>query len=322
MEFNKIILKNIITETYEICISKLISWKYINKRYYRTLCISLMGSLFISFIVFTFAFLFKNTNSIEGSFPLSNLDYFYYSAVTYFTVGYGDIVPTKGNNIGEILFICECFISLITNSIFIGTLTYNLMRTYNSIIISKFIYIVEEEGVGEEGGKFVLRFRIGDFENLFINFSYSIQLFDWYKNKFRDPYYRFNEILPDMEYVYNTSLTILESDNTINDKVTHFFKKLLKENKSNQRQFNIICVTLTSTSTKTGDTAIVRKYYREKDIIFIETCKDVYDWIDTPPYMTFRKWINFDKYIEMDNNKKEIFINRLNNAKTTAANTA
>ncbi len=126
-EFNEIILKKIFIESYEICISKLISWKYINIRYYRTLCISLIGTLIISFIVFVFAFLYKDTNSIEGNFNLAYLDYYYYSAVTYFTVGYGDIVPIKGNKIGEILFICECFFSLITNSIFIGVLTYNLM---------------------------------------------------------------------------------------------------------------------------------------------------------------------------------------------------
>ena len=96
-----------------IVISKFIEWSLIYKKHIKLLAITVVGTIAILLVIFIYSELYRNTNSIESSSEITESDYLYYSTVTYFTVGYGDITPNRKSPIGRNLFISECFLSLI-----------------------------------------------------------------------------------------------------------------------------------------------------------------------------------------------------------------
>jgi Ion channel len=307
---NKIYLKKVKEDALISVASKLIEWNYVYKRYIRLAFICFIGTLLITLTIYIFSLLFQQSHYLisANNEKITSFDCFYFSAVTYFTVGYGDITPNREFKEGEILFITECFVSLILNSIFIGFLTYNLLKTYNSIKVSKFLYIIEKES-----GSFILRFRIADFKNSFINYSYTIQFFDWHYGQFRITLAKDKEEFSEFEFVFNTTI-IITSDSKKKDKsIGEYFQKLFEsEDNLSLKNYNLICVTLTATSIKTGDNVVVRKYYKGKHIKLVSQCEHVFKWDSNSAKPSPRKWANLNRFTEMSEERKEVFVTTLN----------
>ena len=172
--------------------SFLIKCRYSYNKVYRIFVITLIGLMIIGITIIIFAMLYNVSNL---DMPFSKL--FYNSASIYISGNERDLAGIK-----EIqhLIIFEQFISFVINNIFLATITYNLFKTYNNVFISKNLYILEQE---DSPQCYVLRFRIGDLNNEFANYRYSMQFFKWYDNVFKDPYYIIQNDIPELDYVYN-----------------------------------------------------------------------------------------------------------------------
>jgi len=192
-------------------------------------------------------------------------------------------------------------------------LTYNLFRTYNNILLSKNLYVLELEGYK---GCYVMRFRIGDVRNEFANFRYTLQFFNWYKDEFKDTHYTYKNEIPELDLVYNEDMCISISKGCrVKDVGIRTDKKTVRNNSdalakvlfADDNVFyahNSICITLEAVSTRTSEMILVRRYYGKRNIRFARKCADVYKWeINNKDNKSKIMWQNIDKYEEM--NKEE-----------------
>lgn len=294
-----------------IC-SKFIYLKTAHKKIIKVGTVSLIGVVIIIFIIILFAILFKLNTSLDLQSGISFSDYIYYSSLAYFTGGDNILANADSPNI-KTLFIIENFVSLVTNNVYLGIITYNIFKAHNHMRLSKYMYILEREG---EEGTYVLRFRIADVNNKFINFSYNIVFFDWFEDKFKDPYYEVEGKIPEMEYLYNEDLYIIANDNRVvkHKKVALYLLKKFSETKSYWYNTQIMCITISAISLKTGESVLIKRYYGKNDIKFVGKCSDVYMWSEKFPHKTPRKWFYLNQYTPMSIEEQNKFMNKLKDA--------
>ena len=297
---------------FKYCVERLKSYaivsKYAYNKVYRVFIITLIGLSIIIISILFFACLYYHTDS---SISFSRL--FFHSASIYISGNERELI---GFSQLQYLVTIEQFVAFIINNIFLATITYNLFKTYNNVFLSKNLYILEQEG---SPGCYVIRFRIGDVNNEFANYSYSMQFFCWYKDEYKDPYYSIKNEIPELEYVYNednclyyknrkdiTDL-VMNTDPTTANKNAQAIAKILFANDNVFYAHNSICITVTAVSTKTSEQIIIRRYYGKRNIKIVSQCKDVFKWDasrrgNKTPIM----WHRIDEYIEMDNEKKAL----------------
>lgn len=294
-----------------IC-SKFIYLKTAHKKSIKVAVVSLIGIAIIILIIILFSILFKLNIPSNLQNNISFSDYIYYSSLAYFTGGDNILTNVNSTNI-KTLFIIENFVSLVVNNIYLGIITYNIFKAHNHMKLSEYIYILEREG---ESGSYVLRFRIADVNNKFINFSYNIVLFDWFEDKFKDPYYEVEGKIPEMEYLYNEDLYIIANDDKAvkHKKIASYLLKKFSETQSYWYNNQIVCITISALSLKTGESVLIKRYYGKNDIKFVEKCSDVYMWSEKPPHTTPRKWFYLNQYIPMTEEEKNKFMDKLKDA--------
>ncbi|MCA6392815.1 MAG: two pore domain potassium channel family protein [Cytophagales bacterium] len=97
----------------------------------------------IAYIVLTlfFAALFLMTDSItkSNSNSVNFLDCFYFSCVTFLTIGYGDIVPKLG--IGQLFVFFESVCSLAFTPLFGGFLAYRLLQRPKDLLLTENFFL-------------------------------------------------------------------------------------------------------------------------------------------------------------------------------------
>ncbi len=87
--------------------------------------------IFIFALVFASIYLVKGPMSFYSDKPLVLLDFFYFSAVTATTLGYGDVTPVA--NVAKLLTIIQVFLSMVIVALYFG------------VVITK----IQEDGGGE-----------------------------------------------------------------------------------------------------------------------------------------------------------------------------
>lgn len=282
--------------------SYVIKCKYAYNKVYRVSIITIIGLVLIGMSIFLFTCLYYQT--------IPDLEFsriFYCSASIYISGNERDLVYYSHL---QYLIILEQFVSFIINNTFLATITYNMFKTYNNVFLSKNLYILEQEG---SPGCYVIRFRIGDINNDFANYSYSMQFFCWYKNEYKDPYYSIRNDIPELEYVYNednclfykdrnkiTDL-VMNTDPITADKNAQAIAKIIFASDNVFYAHNSICITLTAMSTKTSEPIIIRRYYGKKNIKLVSQCKDVFKWdASRKGNKTPIMWHHIDEFSEMN----------------------
>ena len=86
-------------------------------------------------------FLFDSLDfkSTAGGKTISFLDYIYFSAVTFTTIGYGDIVPKDG--VGQVIIFIESCFELTFIPVFGGFLAYKFLQRPNDILLTDNFFI-------------------------------------------------------------------------------------------------------------------------------------------------------------------------------------
>ncbi len=279
--------------------SVLIEWKYKYNKAYRLTAITLIGVLLMIIIISIFAYIYQQytpTNSYKQAFI--------YSASTYFNTTISEICNWTHQ---DWLIIIEQLVSLITNNVILAILTYNLFKTYNNVFLSKYLYILEQEGTNN---CYVFRFRLADVCNEFANYTYSIQFFEWYENRFKDTAATLKGEINELEFVYNEDIKLLMGKPTL--KITEALARILSTKDTNLYAHDCICITISALSTKTSDPIIVRKYYGRQDVKFVKSCDDVFNWINNPKdNKSPRNWVNINSYVEMSKEDESLIRDKI-----------
>lgn len=279
--------------------SVLIGWKYKYNKAYRLITVTLVGLLLMSVIISIFAYVYQQYTPIN-----SYKQAFIYSASTYFNT---TIIEICNWTHPDWLIIIEQLISLITNNVILAILTYNLFKTYNNVFLSKFLYVLKQEG---SNNCYVFRFRLADVCNEFANYTYSIQFFECYKNRFKDTAATLKGEINELEYVYNEDIKLLRGKPTL--KITEALARILSSEDTNLYAHDCICITISASSTKTSDSIIIRKYYGRQDIKFVKSCNDVFNWVNNPKdNKSPRNWININSYVEMSKDEENLIRDRI-----------
>src|ERR1035437_8136460 len=113
-------------------------WSHrIFKAVQKGVAIYLVLTLVFGFLYFWFDSL--DFKSITGNKTIRFLDYFYFSAVTFTTIGYGDIIPKAGA--GQIIVFIESCFELTFIPVFGGFIAYKFLQRPNDILLTDNFFI-------------------------------------------------------------------------------------------------------------------------------------------------------------------------------------
>lgn len=204
----------------------------------------------------------KNDTSINSDqVQIEFIDAFYFSYVSFHTIGFGDIHPNC--KLGKYILLYESIISLFFTSIFSGLLVYFLLKRPNNLIISNNLFIRLKKS------KFYLSCKVGNKGNEVFNVQCLLEAFHIINN-IRSRFFSNNFHIGALEqtYHYDVNLTVLE-----NHKLATELYNVVNENK-----FVMIRVTFYGFDSVSGDNVVISKTYKPESFQFGTSFKKTGDW--------------------------------------------
>lgn len=264
----------------------------------KRILIYLFAAFVIYIIIITFfAFIYYKTDSIstsnnfiDNSNPslsdlnkLSFFDAFYFSYVSFHTIGYGDYHPK--NYLGKQILLFESIVSLFFVSLFSGFLVYFLLRKPKYLFMAKYVLITMIEG------KFYLLFRIGNKGNALVNFNTTIEVIH-IENNGRTIFYRDNKILGVLENSYSR---LIELSKEKNEKLIYNLQNAIYNNSPLVIRFISMGIDESS-----GQTVILNHCYKNENIKLGLGFHHVEE-IDNNGNVIKVNWNNFDIIKDLNN---------------------
>jgi Ion channel len=221
------------------------------------------------------------------------LDYIYFSAVTFTTIGYGDIIPKDG--IGQILVFIESCFELIFIPVFGGFIAYRFLQRPNDIMLTDNFFI------RYRNQKVFLSSRVGNKGKNLIDCTATIELIQIVNNVKRTLFKR--EInTPIVEQVWFLEIRLDGEENT---SALQEVKTLLAHPGT-----SLIRTTVAGFDSGSGNLVHVFKYYTMDKLIYGGKYSDVYTWEGVK--RTNPNWANFNKIISLTTTEQQSIDTLLN----------
>lgn len=238
--------------------------------------IYLTFSLVFGLLYFLFDSLdFKST---AGNKTVHFLDYIYFSAVTFTTIGYGDIIPKDG--IGQVLVFIESCFELTFIPVFGGFIAYRFLQRPNDILLTDNFFI------RYRNQKIFLSSRVGNKGKNLIDCTATIELIQIMNNVKRTLFKR--EInTPLVELVWFLEIRL---DSEENAAALQQMKTLLAHPGT-----SLIRTTVSGFDSGTGNLVHVFKYYTMDKLLYGGKFSDVYTWEGVK--RTNPNWTHFNKVV-------------------------
>lgn len=268
----------------------------------RILLLLIAYVLIVSLNIVSFGYLYYKHDSIAFSdrIPVSNRNInnlpfqeaVYFSGITYFTIGYGDITAVDG--IGKFLTILQGFSGIIVNSTFTGMFVYYLVKRSKNILITNRIFIRYKESTK----RFYLSVRVGNKGRALVNVNRVLEIF-LYENDVRNRRFHLSQ-----EYYYFEKLLYWDIDLHAeeNKELLNYLKLALFNNEN-----ILIRVSIIGTDIEAGELMFVSKYYTNHSIQFIKEYVGLYKW--KGHQRTEINWKDFQKIYKLDHDLIENFRN-------------
>jgi hypothetical protein len=220
------------------------------------------------------------------------LDYIYFSAVTFTTIGYGDIIPKAGA--GQVIVLIESCIELIFFPVFGGYIAYKFLQRPNDILLTDNFFI------RYRNERVYLSFRVGNKGKTLIDCSATVECIQLAKNVKRTLYRReINAPLVEMTWYLEIRLDGEENNSTLQQ------VKTLITNPDN----SLIRTTVSGYDSNTGNLVHVFKYYTMDKLKYGGLFSDVYTWEGVE--RTEPDWTHFNKVVLLKDSEKQIIDNLL-----------
>lgn len=153
---------------------KLSAWTWVrNSRKNTIFFLLLIGLLLYLFIVLFFGLLYYKSESIGvrgETIVIEYFDAFYFSFVSFITIGYGDLYPIT--DCGRKILFLETICSVVFNGAFPSILIYFALKRPNSILLASKIIVGSNKD-----GKYTLKVRIGNRGDHFVNCLITFKVF-------------------------------------------------------------------------------------------------------------------------------------------------
>jgi Ion channel len=240
-------------------------------------------------------FLFDSLDfkSIPGNKTIRFFDYIYFSAVTFTTIGYGDIIPKAGT--GQIIVFIESCFELTFIPVFGGFIAYKFLQRPNDILLTDNFFI------RYRNQHVFLSSRVGNKGKNLIDCTATIELIQIVNNVKRTLYKReINTPLVELLWFLEIRLDGEENASTLQQ------MKTLLANPGT----SLIRTTVAGFDSGTGNLVHVFKYYTMDKLIYGGKFSDVYTWEGVN--RTNPNWANFNKVVSLEAADQQ-FINILLN---------
>ncbi len=227
-----------------------------------------------------------------GSDSVNFLDYIYFSAVTFTTIGYGDIVPKTGA--GQIIVLIESCFEMTFFPVFGGFIAYKFMQRPNDILLTDNCYIRYRKE------RIYLSSRVGNKGKNLIDCTATFELIQLSGNDKRTLYKR--EInTPLLERTWYLEIRL---DGDENKPILQLLKTLIAN-----PGISMIRTTVSGYDSNSGNMVHVFKYYTMDKLLYGGKFSDVYTWegvIRTKP-----DWTNFNNVVHLTPNEQQVIDNLL-----------
>ncbi|MBI2722485.1 MAG: two pore domain potassium channel family protein [Bacteroidetes bacterium] len=262
----------------------------------------LLGILIYSCLIILFGFFYWATETTKyascAEIP-SFLNCVYFSFVSFLTIGYGDIAPI-GN--GKTILYFESIFSIGFTGVFTAKLAFEFLRRSQDILISDKIYLRKSKKLTFKPENYDFIIRVGNKGNAIIDCKGVVEFFRIASNvRTTSDHLTLEYRL--LETTWNYKFRFYEEGTT---------GKLPSDNKAFLRQFFFlkdndkqVRFSLSGTDVVTGQPVTQFKIYKLKDIEYIDSLVDVFDWKDGN--RTASDWSKFQKFNPMSPETKEMF---------------
>jgi hypothetical protein len=220
------------------------------------------------------------------------LDYIYFSAVTFTTIGYGDIVPKAGA--GHLIVFIESCLELTFFPVFGGYIAYKFLQRPNDILLTDNFFI------RYRNERIYLSSRVGNKGKNLVDCSATVEFIQISNNMKRTLYRReINAPLVEMTWYLEIRL-----DGDENITVLEHLKSLIANPHA-----SLIRTIVSGYDSNSGNLVHVFKYYTMDKLIYGGKFSDVYKWEGVK--RTEPDWTHFNKVIPLTNTEQQIIDNLL-----------
>jgi hypothetical protein len=264
---------------------------------HRILKAVLTGVAIYIFFSLVFGFLYYFFDSLDfkstvGPDSEGFINYIYFSAVTFTTIGYGDIVPKAGA--GQILVLIESCFELIFFPVFGGFIAYKLLQRPNDILLTDNFFIRYRDE------RIFLSSRVGNRGKNLIDCTATFEFIQLANNVKRTLYRR--EInTPIVEMIWYLEIRL---DGDENIAVLQHIKTLMSNPNA-----SMIRTTVSGYDSNSGNMVHVFKYYTMDKLIYGGRFSDVYTWEGVK--RTKPDWANFNKIVHITSEQQKLIDNLL-----------
>lgn len=228
------------------------------------------------------------TASVPGAYHL--FDYIYFSAITFTTIGYGDIIPKDG--IGQIIVFIESCLDLIYIPVFGGFIAYKFLQRPNDILLSENFFI------RYRSERIYLSLRVGNKGKILLDCNATIELIQIENNVKRTLYKR--EL--NTPLVERTWYLEMRLDGEENATALQQVKSLMK-----MPERSLIRTTVTGYDSNSGILVHIFKYYTMDKLLYGGKFSDVYNWEGVS--RSKPDWTNFNKVVALTSSEQKIIDN-------------
>ena len=253
-------------------------------------------SLIFLVISIIFALFYYNTDGIsyQGNLQIkiNFFDAWYFSMISLFTIGYGDIYPV--HDLSKNLVIFQGYIGIVLSSVFSSFLVYYILKRPSNVIFTDNVLISRRTDISGEESHF-LSIRIGNKGAHITNTQTNL-----------DFYYEEDDEL-NLLYSTKREYPVIEETWTFNMNISDenkYFYKRLKEIYHDEDRELTIKFSLTGFDSINGNPIFAVKTYKQENIKFgkkIEKLKT-----EGKNNQKF-DWSNFNEIVDVEEDKEENF---------------
>jgi hypothetical protein len=253
---------------------------------------ALKGVAIYIIVTLVFGVLYYLSDSLDFKFvsgfnTFHFLDYIYFSAVTFTTIGYGDIVAKAGA--GHLLVFIESILELTFFPVFGGYIAYKFLQRPNDILLTDNFFI------RYRSERIYLSFRVGNKGKNLIDCTATVELIQIANNVKRTLSRReINAPLVEMTWYLEIRLDGEENIATLQQ-----IKSLISN-----PQTSLIRTTVSGYDSNSGSLVHVFKYYTMDKLIYGGKFSDVYQWEGVE--RTNPDWTHFNKVIPLNASEQKI----------------
>jgi len=228
-----------------------------------------------------------NFKPTGGSGTVSFLDYIYFSAVTFTTIGYGDIVPKAGA--GQVIVLIESCFELVFFPVFGGYIAYKFLQRPNDILLTDNFFI------RYRNERIYLSSRVGNKGKNLIDCTATFEFIQLANNVKRTLYRReINAPIVEMTWYLEIRL-----DGEENIPALQQLKTLIANPET-----SIIRTTVSGYDSNSGNMVHVFKYYTMDKLIYGGKFSDVFTWEGVK--RTKPDWTNFNKVVRLTPTEQQL----------------